>query len=131
MYPLRITEHRNRSNRVNLLLLDPHYCLIRTQSCVLASMTNHEHASVYCNYNLHQCSNNTSVNAAQRRQNERAINCSLHSAQKLTLPENKWMSLNDYILCRRVLYTVYVDFESFIVPKTGKNVAHHVLVSAI
>ena len=65
------------------------------------------------------------------------VHCSKYGAQKVKLPaeEDKSMYFKNFTLCHRVPYTVYADFESFVVPiqkTTGnqsENVAHHVPAS--
>ena len=135
VYPLRITEHRGRKYHVNLLLLSDanttHYCLIRNLSRMLSSLSKRNGASFYCNYCLHRFSDNKDTNAARKRVEEHERNCSQHAVQKVKLPDEneKWMYFKNFSLCHRVPYTVYADFESFIVPTTGKNVAYHIPAS--
>ncbi|MGP1926827.1 MAG: hypothetical protein ACTS5R_02030 [Candidatus Hodgkinia cicadicola] len=128
IYPLLITKHHGRKHHVNLLYLTgpnnaTHYCLIRSLSRMLSSLTNYKCMSFYWNYCLHRFS-------SEARLNTHIPYCSEHVAQKVKLPTeaNKWMYFQNYTLCHSVPYTIYADFESFIVP-TSEGTTHHVPAS--
>ncbi len=57
VYPLQITNHRDMSRHVNLLLFSKgdqrNYCLIRNFSRLLGDRTSHKCQTYYCNYCLH------------------------------------------------------------------------------
>ena len=146
VYPLRITEHRARAYHVNLLLLSDynnstHYCLIRDMSRLLFGMTKNRNKKFFCNYCLHRFCDNTNADDARQRLEAHQVHCSKYGAQKVKLPaeNDKWMYFKDYTLCHRVPYTVYADFESFIVPiarcsrnvdsSHSDNVAQHIPAS--
>lgn len=69
VYPLRITEQRDRACHVKLLLLferngSTHYCLIHNMSRLLYGLTKSTHKKFYCNYCLQRFSDETDANAA-------------------------------------------------------------------
>ena len=140
VYPLRITEHRGRADHVNLLLLSDangttHYCLIRNMSRLLFGLTKSGHKKFYCNYCLQRFNDKTDTNAARQRLQNHQMYCSQYGAQKVKLPaeKDKFMYFKDYTLCHKVPYTVYADFESFIVPiarcSRDANTSHSVNVA--
>lgn len=115
-FPLRITDVRGRRHHINLLLLSnadrKHYFLIANTSRLLSSLTKHDGQRFYCDYCLHRFSE-------ERLLREHVPHCSPYGEQKTRLPETaeeKIMCFRNYTLCNKVPFTIYADFESFIVP---------------
>lgn len=144
VYPVRITKHKHRTHHVNLLLLITeegikHYCLVRSLSRMLHSVTSKgNNPSFYCNYCLQRFRDKSDPEEARKRLKEHEVLCTPHGAQKVLLPtgSDQIMRFTDYTKCHRVPYTVYADFESFLLPihhckreenvSHSDNIAHHV-----
>lgn len=121
-------EHSYRKNHVNLLLLDTHYCHIRNyrarfvdETWVCVGILELLFIEIF------------ERKRGQQRHDEHVINCLPHSAQNVKLPDEQWILSGCHTnctLCHRAPYTVFVEFESFIVPTTNLfNLAHYALPS--
>lgn len=132
LYPLCVTEHRGRKHMIHLLLLSGsnpdsfHYCLINTKSGynglsrLLTGLTKSRNATHYCPYCLHRFS--SSDQSISRLNLDRHINeCKEHGVQRIKMPDpskerEAVMKFRNYSHTLRAPYTIYADFESFIVP---------------
>ncbi|XP_075225352.1 uncharacterized protein LOC142333778 [Lycorma delicatula] len=151
VYPVRVTENRDRTHCIHLLLLAGetrdkfHYCLINTKpgknglSRLLSGLTKHHCSSQYCPYCLHRFSS-SDPHVATQNLNQHLIECKRHGAQRIRVPDPAKekecvMKFRDYSSTLRVPYTVYADFESFVHPMDtatpkpntsfSDKVAHH------
>ncbi|XP_075232286.1 uncharacterized protein LOC142330725 [Lycorma delicatula] len=132
VYPVRVTENRDRTHCIHLLLLAGetrdkfHYCLINTKpgknglSRLLSGLTKHHCSSQYCPYCLHRFSS-SDPHVATQNLNQHLIECKRHGAQRIRVPDPAKekecvMKFRDYSSTLRVPYTVYADFESFVHP---------------
>ncbi|XP_075229945.1 uncharacterized protein LOC142329342 [Lycorma delicatula] len=132
VYPVRVTENRDRTHCIHLLLLAGetrdkfHYCLINTKpgknglSRLLSGLTKHGGSSQYCPYCLHRFSS-SDPHVATQNLNQHLIECKRHGAQRIRVPDPAKekecvMKFRDYSSTLRVPYTVYADFESFVHP---------------
>ena len=114
VYPLRITELRDRSH-VNLLLLADgvkrHYVLIKNLSRLIAPRAGHEHTSFPCDYCLH-------VFCRADLLADHVPHCKPHGPQRIKMPSGDDTSIffthEENQL--RVPFIVYADFECFTEP---------------
>ena len=119
LFPVYIIEHK-KEQHVNLLLISnndtTHYCLVRNLSRLLASLAKHDGKRFYCNYCLH----------GFKRQDlleQHEPHCRKNGPQKIKLPneDNDILYFKDVHKQLKVLFVIYADFESILIPCTQEN----------
>lgn len=99
---------------INLLLISDgdkrHYCLIKSMSRLLFGLTKQDHKVFYCDFCLHRFKKQETLDA-------HIEDCRAHGAQKIKMPENKWLHFDKPQFQLPVPFVVYADFESVLVKR--------------
>ncbi|XP_065684453.1 uncharacterized protein LOC136096861 [Hydra vulgaris] len=110
VYPLRISENKNRQHEIDLLLISNdetnHYCLIKSISRLLSSqISKHNGKKHFCRNCLQSFSTEESLSKHQ-------LYCDTHDSLRIELPKpNTMIKLNHFKKSMRVPFVVYADFE--------------------
>ena len=115
VFPLRISEHSNRSCKIKLLLVEKegvsHYCLIENFSRLVSSqISGHNGKSFLCDNCLNPFPTEESLNKHKEY-------CNTNECLKIELPKKGTMlNFKNYHRSEKVPFIVYADFECFIKP---------------
>ncbi|XP_065678958.1 uncharacterized protein LOC136093691 [Hydra vulgaris] len=115
VYPLRISENKNRQHQIDLLLISNdetnHYCLIKNLSRLLSSqLSNHDGKKHFCR----NCLQGFSTEESLANHN---LYCDTHDSVRIEMPKpNTMIEFNHFKKTMRVPLVVYADFESIITP---------------
>lgn len=108
--PIYVTTHRQKSNHVNLLLLNNHYYTIRNMSRLLYGQNyNHHRCRYICDYCL--CSFNS-----KEKKSEHSKLCQ-REGQRYNMPPSKtFMKFKNFNKCVEAPFVIYCGFEALNVP---------------
>ncbi|XP_065641176.1 uncharacterized protein LOC136073505 [Hydra vulgaris] len=115
VYPLRISNEKNRQHKIDLLLISNnetnHYCLIKSLSRLLSSqISNNEHTRHFCRNCLQAFSSEESLS-------KHKLYCVTHDSVRIELLKpNTMIQFNHFKKTMRVPFVVYAGFESIIKP---------------
>ena len=117
VYPLRISEHSNRSYKIKLLLVEKegvsHYCLIENFSRLVSSqVSKHNGKSFLCERCLNPFPTEESLNKHEEY-------CNTNECIKVVMPEkgkNDIVKFKNYCNSEKVPFIIYADTESLIKP---------------
>ena len=117
VYPLRISEHSNRSCKIKLLLVEKegvsHYCLIESFSRLVSSQVSKDKGkSFLCERCLNPFLTEESLNKHKEY-------CNTNECIKVVMPEkgkNDIVKFKNYCNSEKVPFIIYADTESLIKP---------------
>ncbi|XP_065660200.1 uncharacterized protein LOC136084050 [Hydra vulgaris] len=115
VYPLRISENKNRQHQIDLLLISNdetnHNCLNKSLRRLLLSQTSNHKCTV------HYCRNFLLGFNTEECLFKHKSYCDTHNSVRIELPKpNTIMKFNHFKKSMRVPFVVYADFESIITP---------------
>ena len=107
VHPLRISKTK-RTQVVNLLLIQKHYCVIKNISRLLTSqVSKHNESKVYCLSCLNHFPNKEKLSIHEEY-------CLNNEAIKIEMPEKgSSITFGHHNRCMKVPFVVYADFEAF------------------
>ena len=115
VYPLRISEHRNRLHRIRLLLITEeektHYCLIKNMSRLVSSQISKCHGKIFiCERCINPFLSEKSLKAHEEH-------CNTNECVKIIMPgEGSSIFFKDLWKSQRMPFIIYADTESLLKP---------------
>ncbi|CAL1299813.1 unnamed protein product, partial [Larinioides sclopetarius] len=114
LFPLYISD-KFCATHINLLFLSNtetnHFCYIKNMSRLLSHLSKHNGKAFYCNYCLHRCSSQATLD-------NHLSYCQHHKPQAIEMPADTHLSFENYHFQLPVPFVIYADFESIITPNT-------------